>query len=197
MSNKTLYQQRWQAKKDTRGYHGQYVINERQWKAMFKPNLPTANTKLGGDDRVPHPSVASLTFAEMERRLDFIIFRSHFCSSINQARQAILHGNVYVNEKKLPYPSHRVKDGDVVRIEPSAVCTLSGTPGQELTFTPKPYQQPWMFLPDYLEVNYNTCSTIFLRSPISKPGKVEVPSPFPPEVHALAYEFYVKKGKTS
>ncbi|KAF9936092.1 mitochondrial 37S ribosomal protein nam9 [Modicella reniformis] len=201
-SNKTLYQQKWAAKKDTRSYHGDQ-ITERQWQSMFKPRLPTANTKVGGVE--PHPPVFSLTFAEMERRLDFIVFRSNFAPSIYAARQLVGHGKVTVNGKAMPYPSHRVTDGDIIHVDPKSISTLkkptaegenpesvSKTP---MEFTPKPFSQPFLFVPDYLEVNYNTCSTCFLRSPISRPGKTEIPSPFPPQMHALAYEFYARNRR--
>ncbi|KAG0268217.1 mitochondrial 37S ribosomal protein nam9 [Linnemannia exigua] len=202
-ANKTLYQQKWASKKDTRSYHGDQ-ITERQWQSMFKTRLPTANTKVGGVE--PHPPVFSLTFAEMERRLDFIVFRSNFAPSIYAARQLVGHGKVTVNGKPMPYPSHRVTDGDIIQVEPTSVSTLKkATPkeGDEesaaakapMEFIPKPFSQPFLFVPDYLEVNYNTCSTCFLRSPISRPGKTEIPSPFPPQMHALAYEFYARNRK--
>lgn len=92
----------------------------------------------------------------------------------------------------MPYPSHRAKDGDVISVDPSAISTLKGEQGSELDFTPKPFSQPFLFVPEYLEVNYNTCSAVFLRSPISRPGRTEIPSPFPPELHALAYEYYAR-----
>lgn len=203
VANKTLYQQKWASKKDTRSYHGDQ-ITERQWQSMFKTRLPTANTKVGGVE--PHPPVFSLTFAEMERRLDFIVFRSNFASSIYAARQLVGHGKVTVNGKPMPYPSHRVTDGDIIQVEPTSVSTLkkaAPAEGEEaaeasktpMEFVPKPFSQPFLFVPDYLEVNYNTCSTCFLRSPISRPGKTEIPSPFPPQMHALAYEFYARNRK--
>ncbi|KAI1313889.1 mitochondrial 37S ribosomal protein nam9 [Mortierella claussenii] len=219
-ANKTLYQQKWAAKKDTRSYHGDQ-ITERQWQTMFKTRLPTANTKVGGVE--PHPPVFSLTFAEMERRLDFIIFRSNFAPSIYAARQMVGHGKVTVNGKPLPYASHRVVDGDIIQVDPTAILMLkksaaageaaaaasgeavtaegvvaapeSSGPKTPMEFVPKPFSQPFLFVPDYLEVNYNTCSVCFLRSPISRPGKTEIPSPFPPQVHALAYEFYARNRK--
>ncbi|KAF9294495.1 hypothetical protein BKA57DRAFT_450785 [Linnemannia elongata] len=204
-ANKTLYQQKWASKKDTRSYHGDQ-ITERQWQSMFKTRLPTANTKVGGVE--PHPPVFSLTFAEMERRLDFIVFRSNFAPSIYAARQLVGHGKVTVNGKPMPYPSHRVTDGDIIQVEPTSVSTLKKAAPKEgeeeagsavskapMEFVPKPFSQPFLFVPDYLEVNYNTCSTCFLRSPISRPGKTEIPSPFPPQMHALAYEFYARNRK--
>ncbi|KAJ2221622.1 hypothetical protein H4R99_004008 [Coemansia sp. RSA 1722] len=195
IKQRTLFQHMWKAKRDTRGYHDAN-ISERQWLRMFKPQLPTLNVKLS--DKPNHPNTASLLYACMERRLDFIVFRSHFASSIWMARQMVVHGKVKVNGKKLPFPSHTVKDGDVIAVDPDAVVTLK-TPkngSKELDFVPQPYQQPWMFLPDYLEVNYNTCSTVFLREPETRPNATDIPSPYPPEFHALAFEFYLRRGRT-
>jgi hypothetical protein len=83
-----------------------------------------------------------------------------------------------------------------VSIDPEYVCTLKKAEGsEELEFIPKPYQQPFMFIPEYLEVNYKTCSTVFLRSPLPRKDRVEIPSPYPPERHSLVYEFYVTRKK--
>ncbi|KAI8324005.1 alpha-L RNA-binding motif-containing protein [Martensiomyces pterosporus] len=194
MKQKTLFQHMWKAKRDTRGYHDAN-ITEKQWLRMFNPQLPTLNVNV--NNKSSHANAASLMYACMERRLDFIVFRSHFASSIWMARQMVIHGKVKVNGKKLPFPSHTVKDGDVVSVDPESVVTLKKTTegAKELDFVPQPYQQPWMFLPEYLEVNYNTCSTVFLRDPVTKPSATEVPSPYPPEFHALAFEYYLRRGR--
>ncbi|GBB90477.1 hypothetical protein RclHR1_17460004 [Rhizophagus clarus] len=196
--NRTLFQQKWQAKKDTRAYHGAQ-LNEQQFRRLFEPKLPTSNIKDQKEEK--HPSVSVLTYASLERRLDFIVFRSCFASSIWAARQIIIHGKVNVNGKKVSVPSHLAKDGDIISINPLAVPYLTEpmTP-KGLTFKPIPYMQPFLFIPEYLEVNFNTCSTVFLRNPISRPGRSEIPSPFPPGIHSLAHEYYVerikkKKGK--
>ncbi|KAJ2721722.1 hypothetical protein GGI07_003778 [Coemansia sp. Benny D115] len=195
LKQQTLFQHMWKAKRDTRGYHNA-DISERQWLRMFNPQLPTLNVKLNNGPN--HPNTASLMYACMERRVDFIVFRSHFASSVWMARHMIAHGKIKLNGKKFTYPSHRVKDGDVISVDPDAVVTLK--PGEnnskELEFTPQEYQQPWMFIPDYLEVNYNTCSTVFLREPVTRPNLTEVPSPYPPDFHALAFEFYLRRGRT-
>ena len=57
-------------------------------------------------------------------------------------------------------------------------------------FKYNPFMGPHMFTPAYLEVDYPTCSTVFLRSPLPQPNEVEVPSPFPPSVHQLCFEWY-------
>lgn len=98
LSKLTLFQQKWIAKRETRAYHGDEVT-ERQFKAkFFNSKLPTINS---GSTQKPHPPVSVLTFAELERRLDFIVFRSNFASSVYAARQLCVHGKVKVNGKKV------------------------------------------------------------------------------------------------
>lgn len=98
LSKLTLFQQKWIAKRETRAYHGDEVT-ERQFKAkFFNSKLPTINS---GSTQKPHPPVSVLTFAELERRLDFIVFRSNFAPSVYAARQLCVHGKVKVNGKKV------------------------------------------------------------------------------------------------
>jgi len=53
----------------------------------------------------------------LETRLDNIIFRMHFLSSRDQARQHILHGHIEVNGRIVKIPSFSVKEGDVIEVK--------------------------------------------------------------------------------
>jgi small subunit ribosomal protein S4 len=56
----------------------------------------------------------------LERRLDILVYRLGFSSSLAQARQLVLHGHYQVNGKKVTIPSYLVNVGDVVSVaEPS------------------------------------------------------------------------------
>ncbi|BFZ57309.1 hypothetical protein PYCC9005_004360 [Savitreella phatthalungensis] len=66
--------------------------------------------------------------------------------------------------------------------------------GQE-SFRPKPYASAFAFVPQYLEVSFETCACVYLRHPVARPGQTEVPSPFPTPMHALAYSFYQRNGR--
>jgi ribosomal protein S4 len=59
-------------------------------------------------------------------------------------------------------------------------------------FHPLPMMSPWVFVPEYLEVNYNNLSICFLRSPTLKPGRCEVPSPYDELLHQRTFDFYLK-----
>jgi ribosomal protein S4 len=45
--------------------------------------------------------VGSLMMAEVERRIDVVVFRSCFAHSIYEARRLVVHGDVYLNGKKV------------------------------------------------------------------------------------------------
>lgn len=100
LATKTLFQQKWIAKRETRAYHGD-EMTEKQFKRIFNPKLPTVSNMFSTGKDNEHPPVAVLTFAELERRLDFIVFRSNFAPSIAAARQLVIHGKVNLNGKKV------------------------------------------------------------------------------------------------
>jgi small subunit ribosomal protein S4 len=63
-------------------------------------------------------------------------------------------------------------------------------------FSPKPFMAPNVFLPAYLEVSYRSCTGCFVRLPqIKRDGSMEIPSPFPPDVHERAGMFYSRYGR--
>ncbi len=52
----------------------------------------------------------------LEMRLDNLVYRMNFASSIRQARQMVVHGHMRVNGKKVDRPSFGVKPGDVITL---------------------------------------------------------------------------------
>ncbi|RKP15017.1 hypothetical protein BJ684DRAFT_7707 [Piptocephalis cylindrospora] len=191
---KTIFQQLWYAKRETRAYHGA-SLSEKRWRKLFKSVLPAADTATATQKPGDHPHAAALMYGDLERRLEIFLHRALFADSVESARQMIRHGKVRVDDKTLRYPSYLLEPGQLVSVDPHAIAMLRGKEGTELSYHPKPYSQPFHFLPDYIEVNYRTCEAILLREPISRPGRVEVPSPIPPEVHGLAHEYYVRKWR--
>lgn len=66
----------------------------------------------------------------------------------------------------------------------------------------KPYFTPWRFrpfispsviYPHHIEVDFTTCSAVYLRDPVARPGMSEVISPFPLINHEFANLYYIKK----
>jgi small subunit ribosomal protein S4 len=53
----------------------------------------------------------------LETRLDNIVYRAGFATSIRQARQMVVHGHILVNGRKVDIPSYLVEVGDIVSLK--------------------------------------------------------------------------------
>ena len=91
------------AKQVTRSYHGQGLPERVFQRQLYSTKF---NVVAGGDKMQPRLLWGGL-YAGVERRLDTVIFRSLFATSINQARQMVVHGHVEVNGKRVYSPYSR------------------------------------------------------------------------------------------
>jgi small subunit ribosomal protein S4 len=91
-----------QAKQKLKGYYGN--INERQFRNIYKK---AAMQK--GD-------TGENLIGLLERRLDAVVYRARFSTTIFSARQLINHGHVKVNGKKVNIGSYVVKEEDTIDI---------------------------------------------------------------------------------
>ena len=95
LQKSNTFKQQQKAKQVVRKYHG-YGIPERVFKnQLFNPRF---NVVAGGK-RGTRPLLWGGLFHGLERRLDHVIYRSLFATSIKQARQMVVHGNVELNGK--------------------------------------------------------------------------------------------------
>jgi small subunit ribosomal protein S4 len=82
----------------------QYNVSERQLRNTFaQATRQTGNT-----------GVRLLQLLEM--RLDAVVLRAGFVRTIYAARQAVAHGHILVNGRKVDRPSYRVAPGDAVSL---------------------------------------------------------------------------------
>ncbi|KAI1428224.1 alpha-L RNA-binding motif-containing protein [Xylaria sp. FL1777] len=58
---------------------------------------------------------------------------------------------------------------------------------------PRNYMAPFAFIPQYLEVNQNICSAVYLRHPVARRGTAEVPTPYPVGTSQLAFNWYLRR----
>ncbi|KTW31421.1 hypothetical protein T552_00065 [Pneumocystis carinii B80] len=179
---KTLSRQIASAKSETRAYHGE-MLREHQWLRLFSlSEMEKRKTK---------ELSAINIYSILERRIDTIIHRALFASSIKQARQMVIHGKVKINGKRIRDPGYFLEPGDMFSADVITVMRNTGSPemfqnkslkGKSLEkigpYIPRPYMSPFAFVPVYLEVSYLTCSGIYLRHPKSRQGVSEIPSPF-------------------
>ena len=98
----------------------------------------------------------------LERRLDVFLFRSGLFTSILEAKQAILHQKIWVNNRIVSQGNYRLKSGDFIRLpqtnQPSSTVQL-------------PYSQ----------INVSLSLLVFLRNPTIQ----EIRYPFPLNVDFL------------
>ena len=91
-----------QAKQKLKAYYGN--INERQFRNIYKKA-----SMLKGD-------TSENLIGLLERRLDSVIYRAKFATTIFSSRQLINHGHVKVNGKKVNIPSYLVREEDTIEI---------------------------------------------------------------------------------
>ncbi|ODQ68219.1 alpha-L RNA-binding motif-containing protein [Nadsonia fulvescens var. elongata DSM 6958] len=142
----TLYREKWQAKADTRAYHGEF-LREGRWGNIFNPKLKTvaqldkylkkSSTSKGdsiqnSQGALSRESIKDVTpvvlqtYAALEKRLDIALFRAMFASSPRQARRFILGGHVKVNGAKVKTPAFTLSPGDVFSVNPEMVLLTLG-----------------------------------------------------------------------
>ena len=92
-----------EAKQKMKFYYGN--MNERQFRNTYrKARQQKGNT-------------TENLVAFLERRLDTIIYRAKFATTVFSARQLINHGHIKVNGKKVNIPSYLTKPEDVIEIK--------------------------------------------------------------------------------
>jgi len=103
-----------EAKQKMKFYYGN--INERQFrnvylKAMQKKGNTTENL-----------------VGILERRLDTVVYRAKFATTVFSARQLINHGHIKINGKKVNIPSYLVKAEDTIEIKDKSkdIVTIVG-----------------------------------------------------------------------
>lgn len=301
----TIFQQRWRAKRLSRGYHGDQIL-EQKFERWFMPNsLPViqnrtppssllvgravaGRAKEGGRaelhwqrrqrEKLSRTPIGTLLYREVERRLDTLVFRACFATSIYQARTLVIGGKVKVNGLVVNNANVRLNPGDLFTVDPKAMPMLTkrvadetrarnqaknassareasaavaearaeatakildqatekdaaantaeeskseeatgektgeeaaapaeskktsakqSPPEQTAWFTLPAYAAPHLFIPAYLETNFNTCSAVYVRHPTARPGYSEIPSPYDADgdVMNMAWEWFKKKGK--
>ncbi|OUT22878.1 hypothetical protein CAS74_002624 [Pichia kudriavzevii] len=122
----TLYQQKWAAKQETRAYHGEH-IKEKRWQTLFEKKLKgVAQLDASLKGNVPPTPMVLQTFAALEKRLDYAVFRALFASSVRQSKKFILNGHVKVNGVVIKHPSYTLSPGDIFSVDPDRVLEALG-----------------------------------------------------------------------
>jgi len=151
-----------QAKQKLKGYYGN--INERQFRNIYKK---AAMQK--GD-------TGENLIGLLERRLDAVVYRARFSTTIFSARQLINHGHVKVNGKKVNIASYVVTEEDTIEIRDKS---------KQLAFIDIALANKERETPEYILMDEKNKKVTFVRTPKFE----EVPYPVVMEPN-LVIEYY-------
>jgi small subunit ribosomal protein S4 len=151
-----------QAKQKLKGYYGN--INERQFRNIYKK---AAMQK--GD-------TGENLIGLLERRLDAVVYRARFSTTIFSARQLINHGHVKVNGKKVNIGSYIVSEEDTIEIRDKS---------KQLVFIDIALANKERETPEYILMDEKNKKVTFVRIPKFE----EVPYPVVMEPN-LVIEYY-------
>ena len=151
-----------QAKQKLKCYYGN--MNERQFRNVYKKAIMKK-----GDS-------AENLIGLLERRLDAIVYRAKFATTIFSARQLINHGHLKVNGKKVNISSYQVREEDTIEVRDKS---------KQLALIDVALANKEREVPEYLQVDEKNKKIKFVRVPKFE----EVPYPVVMEPN-LVIEYY-------
>ena len=151
-----------QAKQKLKSYYGN--INERQFRNIYKKAA-----MLKGD-------TGENLIGLLEKRLDAVVYRAKFSTTIFSARQLINHGHVKVNGKKVNIASFVLKEEDTIEIRDKS---------KQLAFIDIALANKERETPEYIQLDEKNKKVKFVRTPKFE----EVPYPIVMEPN-LVIEYY-------
>tara|TARA_Y100000590_G_scaffold442883_1_gene571575 strand:- start:397 stop:1014 length:618 start_codon:yes stop_codon:yes gene_type:complete len=151
-----------EAKQKMKFYYGN--INERQFRNVYQK----AMKKKG--------NTSENLIGLLESRLDTIIYRAKFSTTVFSARQLINHGHIKVNGKKVNIPSYVVKSEDVIEIKDKS---------KEMIMIKGALVSKERDVPEYIQIDEKKKTAKFLRVP--KFSEVPYPTIMEPN---LVIEYY-------
>ena len=151
-----------QAKQKLKGYYGN--INERQFRNIYKKAAMQKGDT--GENLV----------GLLERRLDSVVYRARFSTTVFSARQLINHGHVRVNGKKVNIASYVVSEEDTIEIRDKS---------KQLAFIDIALANKERETPEYILMDQKNKKVTFVRIPKFE----EVPYPVVMEPN-LVIEYY-------
>ena len=151
-----------EAKQKMKFYYGN--INERQFRNVYRKAIQ----KKG--------NTTENLVGFLERRLDTVVYRAKFATTVFSARQLINHGHIKVNGKKVNIPSYLVKAEDTIEIKDKSkdIVTIVGA-----------LMNKEREVPDYIQMDEKNKKATLIRIPKFS----EVPYPVIMEPN-LVIEYY-------
>ncbi len=101
----------------------------------------------------------------LETRLDNLVYRLGFASSIRQARQMVVHGHILVNGKKIDIPSYMVQIGDIIELKEKS---------KDIELFKENFNNFFLNQYPYLEKNENKMSGTLIKYPERNEIPIEI-----------------------
>ena len=151
-----------EAKQKLKFYYGN--MNERQFRNTYRKALK----KKG--------NTSENLIGLLERRLDTVIYRAKFATTVFSARQLINHGHIRVNGRKMNIPSYLVNEDDAIDIKDKS---------KKLLVIAGAIVNKEREVPDYIVMDEKNIKAKFIRVP--KFSEVPYPTIMEPN---LVIEYY-------
>ena len=130
------------AKQKLKGYYGN--IGERQFRRLY-------------DEAVRRKGDTGANLIELlERRLDTVVYRMKFVTTVFAARQFVNHGHIKVNGRRVNIGSFMVKDGDTIEVKEAS---------KTLNVVLEAVQSGERDVPDYVEIDHQRLKGTYVRVP--------------------------------
>jgi len=141
-----------------------YGVLERQFKRYVERAIKSND--ITGD----------VLITSLECRLDNIVYRMGFASSLRQARQMVVHGHMRINGKKVDRPSYAVGIGDEITLREQS---------QKIELFTDNFKNSSKFAPAYVSTDSDRLSGRLVRMPERSEVPIEIED-------LLIVEFYSK-----
>ena len=151
-----------EAKQKMKFYYGN--MNERQFRNVYRK----ARNKKG--------NTTENLIGFLERRLDIIIYRAKFATTVFSARQLINHGHIRVNGRKVNIPSYLINEKDTIEVRDKS---------KEMTMIVGSLVNKEREIPDYIQMDEKSKKVKLIRVP--KFSEVPYPTIMEPN---LIIEYY-------
>jgi ribosomal protein S4 len=134
-----------------KGKHRQIMQTFKKFKLMYG-NLSKKKIKKYLTLAYKKNKKLNLIFLKLfEIRLDTILYRAKFSTSIKSARQLIIHKKIFINNKTITSQNYTLKSGDIISIDPKYKHLI------ENNIANSPI---WPIPPKHLIINYKTLQII-------------------------------------
>lgn len=114
--------------------------------------------------KVKEGTTGEALLIRLESRLDNLVYRMGFASSIRAARQMVNHGHILVNGKKIDIPSYKVEPGSEISLKEASRKSVNYTEiiSNHINVVP------------YIESNLDEFRAIYKRYPLREELPIQI-----------------------